>query len=150
MRKKLLQKGFIPHHAMVRGFTLIELLIVMAVVAVLAGIVLVGIDPVDKINSANDAKVQNDIRALANASETYAVSNSGTYTTSTASLIANGDLKIVPVAPNGYTTYAITGGGASATVYSNLKAKKYVASPFWVWCSSSGRAGATAASGTCP
>ena len=136
-----------------KGFTLIELLIVMAVIAVLAGITIVGLDPVDRVNAANDAKVQKDVTALASAMETYAATNAGTYATSQAQLTTNGDIKIILTAPSGYSTYTFSGGaGAAATAYGTLKSKKYTnpGTTYWVWCSGSGRAGAKTSSSTCP
>lgn len=72
-----------------KAFTLIELLVVIAVLGVLAAGVLIAIDPVDKINSANDSKVQTDISALANAAEAYAVAHNGYY--------AKGDIAVANV-----------------------------------------------------
>lgn len=135
-----------------KGFTLIELLIVIGIIGVLAAVVLVGIDPVDKINAANDSKVQRDINALANAMESYAANSNGTYVTLQSSLVTHGDLKVALTAPGGYITYGLSGGAQAATVYGQLKSKKYTSAntPTFVWCSNSGRAGATASSTTCP
>lgn len=138
-----------------RGFTLIELLIVMAIIGILAAVVLVGIDPVDKINAANDTKVQRDINALANAMESYAAINNGTYATTQAQLVTNGDLKAQLTAPAGYTAYTLV-GGVTGEAHGQVKSKRFVnatpSTPSWAWCSSSGRAGAVAsmANGTCP
>ncbi len=136
-----------------KGFTLIELLIVIGIIGVLAGVVLVGIDPVDKINAANDTKVQRDINALANAMESYAATHQGDYTTSQALLVTSGDLKVVLTQPSGYSGYTVT-GGTTGMVAGQLKSKKYInGAPVtlaWVWCSNSGKAGATANTATCP
>lgn len=111
--------------------------------------VVVGIDPIDKINAANDAKVQSDIAKIATAMETYAVVKDGVYAADQNTLVTNGDLKATISAPTGYG-YAIV-GGATGKVYSVLKSKKYTSTPNWVWCSASGKAGATVnPAGTCP
>ncbi|MBI2036069.1 type II secretion system protein [Candidatus Microgenomates bacterium] len=144
-----------------RGFTLIELLIVIGIIGVLAGVVLVGIDPVDKINAANDTKVQRDINALANAVESYAATNNGSYfgpggaAVTQADLVSTGNLKVVLAPPTGYScaNYSITSTASTAQASCPLKSKKYTSvatADTWVWCSSSGKAGATADATTCP
>lgn len=144
-----------------KGFTLIELLIVIGIIGVLAGVVLVGIDPVDKINAANDTKIQRDINALANAIESYAATNGGSYFGPTgaaltqADLVTTGNLKLALTPPTGYTcaNYSITSTATTAQASCVLKSKKYTSvatADTWVWCSSTGRAGATADATTCP
>lgn len=143
---------------MMRGFTLIELLVVIGIIANLAALVLVAIDPIDKINVANDSKVQRDINALANAMEAYAVTHDATYATDQAALVTGGELKLQLVPPSGYlcdgSTNAYVVDGALGKVYCVLKSKKYTqsspATPYWMWCSSSSRGGATVDSTTCP
>jgi prepilin-type N-terminal cleavage/methylation domain-containing protein len=132
-----------------KGFTLIELLIVIAILGILAAGVLVAIDPVDKINAANDAKVQSDIGVQASASEAYAAAHSGFYPASAADLSTAGELKTTPVAPTGYT-YTFVSAPASCTagttctsvvITSTLKSKKYtgVSTPFQRYESSTGK-----------
>lgn len=149
-----------------KGFTLIELLIVIAIIGILAALVLVGIDPLDKINAANDSKVQRDINALANAVEAYAVANNGSYLSPSglaikqADLVNAGELKLALKPPTGYICsspddYNLTSTATTAQAACPLKSKKYTNAatpvPNWVWCSSSGKAGATAnPPGTCP
>lgn len=136
-----------------KGFTLIELLIVMGIIGILAAVVLVGIDPVDRINAANDTKVQRDLNALANAMEAYAANNNGTYATSQTELANSGDLKVALVAPTNYSAYVLN-GGSTGSAYGQVKSKKYVsATPiklFWGWCSVSGRAGPVVGTTDCP
>ena len=139
-----------------KGFTLIELLIVIAILGVLSVAVLVGINPVDKINAANDSTVQTAISQIANAVESNAVSNSGLYATATdwttlqTALTTSGDLKQAIALPTGYTITASSTGAGPAKVGVNLKSIKYSATPFWVWCNTSGKAGPVAAVTTCP
>ncbi|KKS32522.1 MAG: general secretion pathway protein G [Candidatus Amesbacteria bacterium GW2011_GWA2_42_12] len=103
-----------------QGFTLIELLVVIAVMAVIAGAVLVLIDPVDKISQANDSKVQADIGQIGTALVAYAASHGGNYpckvlagctvannsgSTGIDELVVSGELSIAPTQPTSYTVY---------------------------------------------
>lgn len=54
-----------------KGFTLIELLIVMAIIAVLAVGVLVGLDPIEQINRARDTTRAQLAAAVAGAEDRY-------------------------------------------------------------------------------
>jgi len=133
------------------GFTLIELLIVIAIIGIMATALIVGINPADKIKTANDSKVQADISQIATAEETYAVSKNGFYATTQAYLVAAGELKGTRVQPAGYTAYTFvispnrcTSGRTcmAVAVCGQLKQAKYATlTPFWVWCSATGKAG---------
>ena len=142
-----------------KGFTLIELLIVIAIIGVLAAGILVAIDPVDKINQANDAKVQNDVSNVGKAGERYTILHGGFYPAALTDLTAAGELKRIPTAPTGYTyTFtalpaACTAGTTctSITMTSPLKSKNFTAAPFWRYESSSGKSCAVLTAATaCP
>ncbi len=60
-----------------KGFTLVELLVVMAVVAVLAAGLIVGVDPVQKIRQAQDVRAKDAVVAVANAMRAYAAGDPG-------------------------------------------------------------------------
>ncbi len=113
------------------GFTLIELLIVIAVLGVLAAGVLIAINPLDRVNSAKDSQVQKDITALANAAEQYGAVHEGRYPLNTATMLSSGELKIIPIPPRGYSSYAYVAAScdaidcASFTLVGDLKSKKY-------------------------
>jgi len=121
-----------------KGFTLIELLVVIAIIGVLAVGLIATIDPVDKINAGNDAKVLNDIKNISGAAERYATANNGTYPLNASSLTAAGELKNVPSAPGGYTytpSYSATG----FTMTGSLKSKRYTNTPLGVYSSSNNK-----------
>ena len=137
---------------MVKGFTLIELLVTIAVMAVLAIGGFMALDPMDKIKNANDSKVQTDISQLASAEGAYGVTHGGFYPTDFPTLQTSGEIKAIPTAPNNYSAYSLGQTSSSPTFQSvcgELKAKKYSGSPFWVWCSSTGKISALT-SCSCP
>ena len=145
-----------------KGFTLIELLIVIAILGILAAGIVVAVDPVDKISAANDSKVQNDVSGAGRASEAYVTVHNGFYPATLNDLVTSGELKRVPVAPTGYSAYAVVNvpvGCAAGTtctaieISGQLKSKRFtsVNTPFWRYESSSGKNCAVATAGTaCP
>lgn len=132
-----------------RGFTLIELLIVIAILGILGVAVLVGINPVDKVRAANDAKVINDIGALASALESYAATHDGIYPDSITELVTSGELKTEPIPPKGYNTPSnkynfvqidpCTDNCTGAIVWMNLKSLKYKSNPKHIYDSKTGK-----------
>ena len=144
---------------MKKAFTLIELLVVIAVMAVIASAVLVLIDPVDKLNSANDSRTQADVGQVASAMTAYAASHNGLYPTTaqgSAELTTSGEMSKLPSPPTGYSAYIYTfnAAGTIAQISGQVKSKKYVnatpSTPFWGWCNSSAAAGAVTGSAVCP
>lgn len=126
-----------------KGFTLIELLVVIAVLGILASVVLVAINPSERINEANDSGVKNDVSQVATAVESYYTNNSGDYTGAngiTTALVTPGYLKL---APSGITV-TVASGGASAVVYGTLSASTATcdtgtgATKYWVYRSATG------------
>jgi prepilin-type N-terminal cleavage/methylation domain-containing protein len=67
------------------AFTLIELLLVMGIMAILATVVIVAINPTKQLGQANDVANESKIRALSNALEQYYV-ESGSWPTGISSL----------------------------------------------------------------
>lgn len=59
------------------GFTLIELLLVIGIIAVLASIVIIAINPSAQLAKARDTQRRNDVRALIDAVIQYTIANAG-------------------------------------------------------------------------
>ena len=59
------------------GFTLIEILIIVAVIAILAGVVLVAMNPTRRINQSNDSRRWEDITSISSALGQYIADNKG-------------------------------------------------------------------------
>ncbi len=61
-----------------KGFTLIELLIVIAIIAILAAVVFVALDPLSRFEAARNSTRWTDITAVMDAIKLYQTDNQGT------------------------------------------------------------------------
>lgn len=60
-----------------RGFTLIEILLVIGIIAVLATVVIVSLDPATRFQNARDARRLADIQSILSAAQQFIVDNRG-------------------------------------------------------------------------
>lgn len=63
------------------GFTLVELLLVIGIIAVLAGVVFVALDPAKRFQDARDARRLTDIENILSAVHQYVIDNQGSLPT---------------------------------------------------------------------
>ncbi len=73
---------------MKRGFTLIEVLVVIGIIAILAGIVVVAINPARQFAQANNSQRWSNVNAILNAVHQYGVDNRGAFPLGLASTTA--------------------------------------------------------------
>ncbi|NTV30981.1 prepilin-type N-terminal cleavage/methylation domain-containing protein [candidate division WWE3 bacterium] len=134
------------------GFTLIELMVVIAVGSIMAAVVLIAIDPVEKFANANDADRKSDLGQVASAMSTYYFSNGASYAgLSMAGLVNSRHLK------NALTdvTIEVDGSGATAIAYVRLTSQKETCpsgqsgTKYWTYHTSTGEFVLTC-SGTSP
>ncbi|MDQ5972780.1 MAG: ral secretion pathway protein [Patescibacteria group bacterium] len=77
-----------------QGFTLIEVLLVVAIIAILAGIVILAINPNKQLGDTRNSQRQADVNTILNAAYQYSIDNQGniptTITTTATDICATG------------------------------------------------------------
>ena len=100
-----------------KGFTLIELLVVIAIMAILATVVFVALNPVQRFQDARNSRRTSDVDSILTAIHEYIVDNNGALPAG----IATTEKQIGSCATGGST--ACTGAGAACLDLSTLLAK---------------------------
>jgi len=78
-----------PRRGIRSGFTLIELLLVIGIIAILASIVIVAINPTKQLADARDAQRRSDVNTVLNAVYQYAIDTNGALPTCIATTSTN-------------------------------------------------------------
>lgn len=107
-----------------KGFTLIELLVVIAVIGVLAGAIIVAINPVDQLKRARDTQRISSTSQIAGAVSAFYASKGGIYPTANTTWItqiqSQGELKVIPAAVYGAAGFATCAATAVQNGYCYL------------------------------
>lgn len=84
----------------IKGFTLIELLVVIGIIAILAGIVLVAVNPSRNFASSRNATRNNDVSQVLSAVVQYAAANNGSYPAAITETGVGADTLATDLVPN--------------------------------------------------
>ena len=150
---------------MQRGFTLIELLVVIAILGILAGAILVGINPLEQLARGRDAAKITVVSGLGKAIQSYYTSQNGAYPALNATWMTTmqtaGEIKVSPSAPssapcpatgpNVQNGYCYNANATDAIVYvlaestsNRTKGACLATDSVWiVWSSAAGKTGIT-------
>ncbi len=120
-----------------KAFTLIELLIVVAILAIVAGVVIVALNPATRFQDARDARRLSDVEAILSAVKLNQIDNGGTYNAAISGLTADTDYMIMdgagcsteaPTSCNAPPACDVTIAAASGVDLSFLRTTGYLGS----------------------
>ena len=77
--KEKLETGAKVRKNLVRGFTLVELLLVIGIIATLAVVVFVALDPAKRFQDSRDARRTSDVETILSAVHQYVIDNKGSF-----------------------------------------------------------------------
>lgn len=122
-----------------KGFTLIELLLVIGIIAILASIVIVAINPTKQLGDARDAQRKSDVNTILSAVYQYAIDNDGglpaTITTTNSEICATG---AVDATPDCISLDALT-GSYLVRIPRDPQAQSATGTNYWIVEGSNGR-----------
>src|ERR1035437_2219505 len=102
-----------------KGFTLLEVLLVIAMIAILAAIVIIAINPAKQLAESRNAQRRSDVNTILNATYQYAIDHGG-------------DMPTVPIAPTAPGEICKTSGVCGGSPMVDLSAltlnEKYIVS----------------------
>jgi len=97
----------LPQKKILNGFTLIELLLVVSIIAILALLIFVALNPVKRFQDARDARRAADVNAIAGAIKLHQIDNGGYYLTAVSNASVN-EVYMIGGCTSGATAIGVT------------------------------------------
>lgn len=125
------------------GFTLIELLLVIGIIAILAAIVIVAINPTKQLGDARDAQRRSDVNTILNAVYQYAIDNNGnlpgSIPTSTAMQVCQGTISGATCTGDEGVDLFVLQGDYVVAIPADPQSATATGTNYWIVQDSSGR-----------